>query len=182
MFVDNSLSFNGSWSTPQAITTTADGSSIIDITGAGSGNAPAMINGFPNLNTSIGEDYGNGDGLAVPYFYLAVTTAGTTANTLSISLKAAPDNGSYGQGTYETLYTSAPFAGTALLKGVGLIVPLPPIPNWASPTGIGAVLPRFYKVTYTCSAGLTVSVVSGLVLNPVSSLLGIQYPENFTVV
>ncbi len=47
MFVDNTLSFNTNWSTTQTITTTADSASVIDITGAGSGNAPAMINGFP---------------------------------------------------------------------------------------------------------------------------------------
>lgn len=184
MFLDNSLSFNGSWTTPQAITVTADGSSVIDVTGAGSGNAPAMINGFPATNTSIGVDYGAGDGLTIPYFYMVVTTTGTTSNTLTVSLKSAPDNGSYSQGTYTTLYTSAAFTGTKLLAGTGLIVPVPQIVNNANPnsSGIAQVLPRFYKVTYTCSSSLTVSVVAGLVLNPTSALLGIQYPENFTVV
>lgn len=177
MFVDNQLSFNGSWSTPQAVTVTADGSSIIDITGAGSGNAPAMINGFPATNTAIGEDYGAGDGVAIPYLYLTVTTAGTTSNTLTVSISAAPDNGSYGQGSYTQLYASKAFAGTALVKGAILVVPLPP-----TLYTLGEALPRFYKVTYTCSGSLTVSVVAGLVLNPQLSLLSGQYNNNFLAV
>lgn len=177
MFVDNQLSFNGSWSTPQAVTVTADGSSIIDITGAGSGNAPAMINGFPATNTAIGEDYGAGDGVAIPYLYLTVTTAGTTSNTLTVSISAAPDNGSYGQGSYTQLYASKAFVGTTLVKGAILVVPLPP-----TLYTLGEALPRFYKVTYTCSGSLTVSVVAGLVLNPQLSLLSGQYNNNFLAV
>lgn len=186
MFLDNSLCFNtsGSWATAQAVTVTADGGTVVDVTGAGSGNSPAMINGFPATNTNIGVDYGAGDGVAIPYLFMVVTVAGTTSNTLQVSLKAAPDNGSYGQGSYYTLYTSDLFTGSKLLKGTGLIVPVPPVPNWASgkTTGIADVLPRFYKVTYTCSGSLTVTVSTGLVINPPQSLLGIQYPENFLAV
>lgn len=179
MFLDNSLAFQtGGWATPQAITVTADGSQIVDVTGAGSGTAPAMINGFPNLNTAMGVDYGAADGQAIPYLYLTVTTAGTSANTLTVSVQAAPDNGSFAQGTYTQLYASKAFAGTALTKGSILVVPLPP-----TLYTLLEALPRFYKVTYTCSGALTVSVLSGLVLNPQLSLLsGNLYNNNFLAV
>jgi hypothetical protein len=172
MFVDNSLSFNGGWTTPQAITATANGSSIIDITGAGSGNAPAMIGGFPATKNAIGNDYGLADGEAVPYLYLTVTTAGTGAGTLTVSIQEAPDNGSYSPGTYTTVYTSTTFVGTTLTLGTVLLVPLPPrIP--------GTLPPRFYQVVYTVASTLTASVLAGLVINPPSSLTGQAYPRNF---
>lgn len=179
MFLDNSLAFQtGGWATPQAVTVTADGTAIVDVTGAGSGNAPAMINGFPNLNTAMGVDYGAADGNATPWLYTTVTTTGTTANTLTVSIQAAPDNGSYGQGAYTQIYASKTFAGTTLLKGSILLVPLPP-----TLYTLGQALPRFYKVTYTCSGALTVSLLSGLVINPQFSLLGGNvYNNNFLAV
>lgn len=181
MFVDNSLCFNGSWTTPQAITVTADSSTILDVTGVGSGNAPTMIGGFPATNTSIGFDWGSGvDGVAAPTLYLVVTTAGTTANTLTITLKAAPDNGSFGQGTYTNLYQSAAFVGTTLTKGSTLVVPVPPtLATFATPA---EALPRFYKLTYTCSAALTVSVNAGIMLNAQNALVSTLIANNYAVV
>lgn len=183
-FLDNSLAFSSSWSTGQAVTTTADSTNVVDITGAGSGNAPAMINGFPALNTAIGSDYGAGDGLFVPYLYITVTVAGTGSGTITITLNAAPDNGSYGQGSYYQLYESAAFVGTTLKKGSVLIVPVPPVPNNANDAsgGIDDVLPRFYKLTYTVSGSATATFIAGLATNVPESLLAIQYNNNFTVV
>lgn len=179
MFLDNSLCFNGSWSTPTAaLTSTVDGTTVIDITGAGSGNAPAMINGFPATNTAIGEDYGAGDGVAIPWLYMAVTTTGTGAGTLTVSVSAAPDDGSYGQGSYTTLYTSKTFVGTTLVAGRILAVPLPP-----TLYTFGEALPRFYKITYTIASTVgAVKVTSGLVLNAQSSLLSGQYNNNYLAV
>lgn len=177
MFMDNSLSFNTNWATAQAITTTADGSTVVDITGAGSGNAPSMINGFPATNTAIGEDYGSGDSNVRPNLLLVVTTAGTGAGTITVSVSAAPDNGSYGQGTYTALYTSKAFVGTTLVKGAVLNVPLPPILNTLS-----EALPRFYKITYTVSGSATASVLSGLTINNSSFGLGGLYNNNFLAV
>lgn len=177
MFLDGKLTFNSAVGTPQAITVTADSAGIIDITGAGSGNAPAMINGFPATNTAIGEDYGAGDGVAIPHVYLNVTTAGTGAGTLTVSVKAAPDDGSYGQGTYTTLVSTRAITGTDLVAGAILDIPLPPIEYT-----FGEALPRFYKLTYTVSGSLTASVLANLVLNPQQSLLGNQYNNNFIAV
>ena len=47
MFLDNTLSFNTTIGTVQTVTATADSQVVLDVTGAGSGKAPAMINGFP---------------------------------------------------------------------------------------------------------------------------------------
>lgn len=179
MFLDNSLCFNGSWSTPTAaITSTVDGTTVLDITGAGVGNAPAMINGFPATNTSIGEDWGAGDGLAIPYIYISVNTTGTGAGTVTFSVSAAPDNGSYSPGTYTQLWQSNALVGTNLIAGRYLIVPLPP-----TEFSFGEALPRFYKITYTVASTVgAVKFNSGIVLNPQSSLLLGQYNNNFTVV
>ena len=169
MFADNSLAFSSNWSTPQAITATANSTNVIDITGAGSGNAPSMIGG--NGGT-LGEDYGLGDGVTTPYLYLTVSTAGTGSGTLTVLIEAAPDNGSNAPGTWSQLYESTAFVGTSLTGGSVLLVPLPPrLP--------GEALPRFYRLVYTVSGTLTVSVLSGLVLNPPSALTGGQYPNNF---
>ena len=179
MFLDNSLSFNGGWSTPTAaITATVDSTVIVDITGAGIGNAPAMIGGYPATNTAIGMDIGAGDGVAIPYLYVAVNTTGTGTGTVTISLSAAPDDGAYSDGTYTTLYTSQAFVGTDLVAGRFLMVAVPPT-LWT----FGEDLPRFYKLTYTVSGTVgAVKFLSGLVLNPQQSSLAGQYPNNFLVV
>lgn len=175
MFLDNTLTFNSAVGTAQAITTTADSSGIIDITGAGSGNAPAMINGFPATNTAIGEDYGVGDGVAVPHVLITVTTAGTGAGTITISVKSAPDDGSYGQGSYTTLVSTPAFTGTALTAGTVIDIPLPPEVT-------GTALPRFYKLTYTVASTATVSVLANLVLNPAQLATFGKYANNYIVV
>lgn len=176
MFLDNKLTFNSAVGTAQAITTTAD-SSIIDITGAGAGTAPAMINGFPATNTAIGEDYGAGDGVAIPHVYITFTAVGSSSNTLTVSLKAAPDNGSYSEGTYTTLWVSRAILESALAVGDIIDIQVPPIQYT-----IGEALPRFYKLTYTCSGNITVSVLANLVLNPQQSLLLGKYNNNYLAV
>lgn len=181
-FMDNALAFSTSWSSPQTVTTTADSTNVIDITGAGSGNAPAMINGFPATNTSIGDDYGAGDGVAIPYLYISVpsTTGGTQTGTVTISLSAAPDDGSYGQGTYTTLFSLPAITGTNLNSALGhyLIIQVPPTQfAWTAEKP-----PRFYKLTYTVSGTQSTKFLAGLMLNPPSSLLLGQYNNNFAVV
>lgn len=176
MFLDEKLTFNSALGTAQAITTTADSAGIIDVTGAGSGNAPAMINGFPATNTVLGSDYGAGDGVAIPHVLLSVSTAGTGTGTVTVSVKSAPDDGSYGQGTYTTLVSTPAFTGTALTAGTIIDIPLPPeVVNIDS-------LPRFYKLTYTVSGSATVSVLANLVLNPTQYAEMKKYANNYIVV
>lgn len=177
MFTDSSLSFNTNWATTQAITTTADSASVVDLTGAGSGNAPAMIGGFPAVNTAMGFDAGAaGDGI-VPWVVVIVGVApSSSSNTLTIDLKSAPDDGSYGQGTYTICGSTAAMAGSLLTAGAIIAFPVPP-------RKLGAAIPRFYKLTYTASATLTAMTVrAGILLNPPSFLTGIQMSNNFIAV
>lgn len=159
-------------SSAQAITTTADSTNVFDVTGAGVGSAPAMI-GANGVNTAMAVDFGSGDGMAIPYVFITVTTAGTGAGTISVSLKAAPDSGTYTEGTYTTLWTSSAFVGTALTKGSVLQLQVPPIaPNEAPP--------RFYKLTYTVSGSATASFTSDILLNPPSGRIVTLFGNNFT--
>ena len=109
MFFDNSLFL----SSAQAVTATANSTNIYDVTGAGSGNAPALTFG---TSTTFGDDIGIGDGIAIPQLIVTIPTAFTTSNggTLQVSLQSAPDNGSNAPGTYTTDYSSAVFAASAL--------------------------------------------------------------------
>lgn len=185
MFADNSLTFNTNLSSTQTVTATADSTSIIDVTGAGSGNAPAMINGFPATNTSIGVDYGVGDGMAIPYVVVIVTAVTTVTGTLTVTLAAAPDNGSYSPGTYTNLFVSSGLTGaTQLYAGAVLYFQVPP-----TLAAMGEALPRFYKLTYTVTTGsISIKTNSFMTLNPPSfastkaSLLGGQYANNFIAV
>lgn len=180
-FQDNSLSFSTSWTSPQTVTTTADSTNVVDVTGAGSGNAPAMINGFPATNTAIGDDYGAGDGIAIPYVYITVpsVTGGTQTGSVTISLQAAPDNGSYSPGSYTTLVTLPAITGANLnASGRYIIFQVPPTQfAWSA-----EVPPRFYKLVYTVSGTQSTKFLAGIMLNPPSSLLLGQYNNNFAVV
>lgn len=163
--------------TPQAVTATAD-SSIVDVTGAGSGNAPTMIGGYPATNTTLGFDMGVGDGMARPYVFVLITATTTVTGTLTISLKAAPDNGSYGQGTYTTLYTSAALTGaTQLAANKWLYFPVPPILG-----SMGEANPRFYKLTYTVGSSISLSLSAGIVVDPTSFLGGTLYNNNYIAI
>lgn len=169
MFLDASIAF----STAQAITSTAASTSLYDITGAGSGNAPAMIGGNGNV---IGQDIGAGDGVVIPYIYVDVSTAFVSAGgaTLTVQLQCAPDNGSNSPGTYTTIFQTTALAVSQLGAASNVQFQVPPIPS-------GTVLPRFYRLNYvvatsTFSAG---ALSANMVLNPASSLLNSKYPNNF---
>lgn len=163
------------FSTAQAITTTADSTNIFDVTGAGSGNAPAMI-GAGGVNTAMGFDIGAGDGEAVPQILLTVTSSTTVTGTLTVSLSAAPDNGSYSPGSYTVLYAGAALTGATQL-GVNkqYVIPVPPILP-------GEALPRFYKLTYTVTGSISVSVTANLLLNAPLIRDATLYGNNFVSV
>jgi hypothetical protein len=174
MFLDNSLVFS-SYTAGQQLTATAN-STVVDLTGAGVGNAPAMINGFPNTNTAIGFDIGAGDGEAIPYLFIGIKAKGTNSGTISFALQAAPDNGSYSPGTYTQLYATPAITANNLVVGNYLIVP-PTL--FAFPS---EALPRFYRLVYTITGTVDLTVTAGLVLNPASSFLLGQYNNNFIAV
>lgn len=177
-FFDNTLVFS-SLSAGQQVTATAN-STVIDLTGAGAGTAPAMINSFPASGyQSIGYDIGAGDGEAIPYLYLSVKAKGTNTGSLTIALQAAPDNGTtYNPGTYTQLWISASITANNLVVGDSLLVPVPPtLFNFPSES-----LPRFYRVVYTVTGTVDLTFVSGLLLNPPSTILLGQYNSNFIAV
>ena len=147
------------FSNAQAITATANSTNVFDVTGAGSGNAPAMI-GAGGVNTAMGVDIGAGDGMAIPEVQVIITAVTTVTGTLTIALQAAPDNGSYSPGTYESIYTSAAFTGaTQLFAGAVLTFQVPPIPP-------GLALPRFYRLVYTVGSSISLVLSANLLLNP----------------
>lgn len=175
MFNDQSLLFTGTnWSTAATISATTT-STIVDLTGAGSGTAPAMIGGYPAKNTAMGFDIGVGDGEAIPQLYVAFTTAGTGAGNVTLALSAAPDNGSYGQGSYTQLWASIAITGTNIPAGGVIVVPVPPFP-------LALGKPRFYKLVYTVSSTFSATVIAGLVINAQSSLVGANFSSNFLAV
>lgn len=181
MFTDNSLVFS-SYTSPVTVTGTQD-SSVVDLTGAGVGNAPAMSGA---VSTAIGLDIGAGDGVAIPSVMVNINTAfaGTGNSTLTISLKAAPQTSATvnTEGTYTTLLTTQAFAippvGTSLPANTNIYIPIPP----AAP---GEALPRFYKLTYTVANGPTTTgkISAGIVMSqPNLGQYGsevVQYPKNF---
>lgn len=181
MFIDASLEFSpfAPVGTPQslAVTTSTASSSIIDITGAGSGNTPSVSFG----NASVfGSDMGIGDGAAVPSVYaLITTTAGTTNSaTLNIALQSAPDNGSNAPGTWSTVSETGAIAASALTAGTAIKLPF----GQRAP---GAALPRFYRLFYQLPAATTFTagaISAGVVIGADSSLQGGQYPSAFTAV
>lgn len=184
MFTDNTLVFS-SYTSPVAITVTAD-SSIIDLTGAGAGNAPAMIGGRQNgVSYPIGLDVGAGDGAAMPSVTVIVGTtfAGSAGTTMSVAIKAAPATSATNNNpsTYTTLSTSDAIPIADLVAGAVVNLPIPPI-NMAELEAP----PRFYKLTYTVASGTfsAGAVSAGIVMNqPNIGLYGNevgQFPKNFS--
>lgn len=165
-FLDGTLQL----STAQAISATANSTLIYDVTGAGSGNAPAMTYG----QGSNGFDIGNGKTVFAEF---NVTTAGTGAGTISVAIQAAPDNGSNAPGTYVTLSTSGAFVGTALVAGAQIFLPVPAYELVAPAMGV----PRFYRFVYTVSGSATASFTAGILLDPNRGYVGTQYGKSFSV-
>lgn len=180
MFTDAALWFS-SYTSPVAITATAD-SSIVDLTGAGAGTAPAMSNSLGGVANSIGLDIGAGDGAAMPSVNVVVGTTFLTLTSLTISLKAAPQTSAtvYTEGTYTTLFVSNAILLAKLVAGAVFNFPIPPIY-----LAEAEALPRFYKLTYTVGgSNATAGTLSaGIQLNqpnigPYGNLEG-QYPGGF---
>lgn len=162
------------FSTAQSVTTTANSTNVFDVTGAGAGNAPAMI-GANGVNTAMGIDIGAGDGMAPAAVMVTFNSAGGSSNTITVSLEAAPDNGSYSPGTYVQLFASKAFIESAIADGDQLIFNVPPIPP-------GLALPRFYRLVYTCSSTVGASITANLLMNAPLIRDAKLYGNNFTSV
>lgn len=163
------------FSAAQAISSTANATNLFDVTGAGTGVAPAMI-GAGGINTNMFVDIGAGDGMAIPEVVItnALTTAGTGTGTITFSLQSAPDNGSYSPGTYTTIFTSPAFVGTAITAPFQYIFQVPPTPP-------GIALPRFYRLVYTVSGTAGATFNANLLLNYATVRDATKYGSNFVV-
>lgn len=178
MFQDALLALAGN----QAITSTAAGTAVFDVTGVGSGTVPPMITGVrgdTGAAVPIGFDIGAGDGFAIPEVTYEVGTAFVSAGgaTMQIALQAAPDNGSGSAGTYQTLVQTSTFtAGQLPANTIGQFQVPPVQPNW-----VGEALPRFYRLNFTVgtstfSAG---NITAYINLNPTQALKTGLYPGNY---
>lgn len=183
MFQDAGLTFNTAFGTPDAIGAAGSGNfaTVIDITGAGVGNSPKMINGYPATNTSIGVDIGQGDGMAIPYVVVSVIQVFNTLTSLQLLLEAAPDNGSYSPGTYTTIFTTEAIPLANLTAGAYFQFQVPPRIISGQP---GEALPRFYRLAYTVAGAdpTTGTMLASITLNPPNGLVNTLYASNFQAV
>ena len=160
------------FSVAQSVTATAASTNVFDVTGAGAGNAPAMI-GANGVNTAIGIDIGAGVGLEQPQVLVTLGTCTTVTGTLSIAVQFAADNGSYSPGTYYTLASTAALTGaTQLFAGAQIVLDIPPIPA-------GFAFPRFYRLYYTVGSSISVIVNASLTVNAPTQRTITQYGSNF---
>lgn len=164
-------------SSNQAITATAASTSIYDVTGAGSGNAPSMTFGLGITN--FGADIGAGDGVTVPVAYFTVTQTFLTLTSLTIAVQAAPAS-SNSPGSYVTLTQTAAIPAASLVLGATILLPIPPF----APIAPGETLPRFYRFNYTVAgSNATAGTINGgILINPPTGILNTLYPNNFVSV
>lgn len=164
-------------STAQAIVASAASTLIYDTTGAGSGNAPAMVFGQGATGAPLlgGFDIGGGMGASQPKAVFDITTTGTGAGTVAFGVEAAVDNGSNAPGTYVRLATSGAIVGTSLIAGDKIILPIPSEVIKAA----GELKPRFYRFFYDVTGAATVSATATIQINPEMGLIGNIYGNNF---
>lgn len=207
MFLDNSLAFQGAsgvgdWTATMTASTTADSSNVIDVMGnawvtySSQAGTPAMVTRYGARDG--GADYGTThDGVAGPWFYMFVTTAATaSANTFTPLILAAPDsatgtypNETHAPGTYATIWQGPTWTATALGKaGRFYLAPLPPtfiaVTDTTNPNLFTTAVPRFYKLSMSCSAAVTsLKIASGLVVNPSMAMINtVRNNLNYSVV
>ena len=164
-------------SSAQSVTGTAVSTNMFDTTGAGNGNAPAMI-GAGGVNTALGFDIGAGSGVEDPIVLITLGTCTTVSGTLTIQLQVAPDNGSYSHGTFVTIASTAALTGTAqLFAGAQIILKIPPVPAGLMPNKTS--LPRFYQLNYVVGSSISVLVTANLLLDATEIQDAVNYGNNF---
>lgn len=177
MFQDSLLTLAGN----QAITSTAAGTNVYDVTGVGSGTVPPMITGVLGTTGAavpIGFDIGAGDGMAIPEVTWEIPTAFVSAGgaTLQIVLQASADSGGSAV-SYQTIIQTSTFtAGQLAANTIGQFQ-VPPVP----PGWVGEAMPRFYRLNFvvgtsTFSAG---NITAYLNLNPPQATKLQNYPGNY---
>ena len=169
-YLDNQLTF----SSGQAITTTAASTNVIDLAGLGSGTTVTNIIG----NASVfGEDIGIGSGVYRPKILVTVGTAFAGGTSLNVQLQGAPDNGSGSPGTYVT-YDESGAVVTASLTANQVIFRV----DVAAIQPANGPLPRFLRLNYTVVGTYTAGTIAfaGIVLDRQDWSAG-MYPSGFAV-
>lgn len=176
-YTDISLTF----SSAQAITATAASTNIVDLTGAGSGNAPNLSFGSA---TVYGADMGVGDGMAIPKIVVSVGTVFATLTSLTIAAQFAPDDGTNHPGTYITYAQTgaipvADLVASAMLGTFGF----PQMPTRMDGLLTDYPMPRFVRLNYTVagSNATTGTLNAYIELQRDSQNAGVNYPSNFSV-
>jgi hypothetical protein len=170
-FYDNTLLLSNAQSIGSA--TNVASTTIYDVTGAGSGNAPSMIWGtsaFAAADVMVGRPM---------YLYLTVTTAFSVgASTFTVQVQAAAPATGNVPSTWVTLYQSAAFTGTQLTVNSQLVAPIPPYALIQK----AETLPRFYRFFYTTSAATFSSgtFTAGILLDTPTGFVSTLYPNNFS--
>lgn len=160
MILDNLLTFTGTSNgasggitagaqTDLPTTGTQNASNVVDL-GVTSG-IPSSANGGGARDIGVGDD---------PSLKLSVicTTAVAGGTSLQLVLAGAPDDGSGGQGSYTTMWSSPVYAEAALLAGAQLA-------NIDVPRVItGQVLPRFLRLSFVSVGTHTSGAVEGQII------------------
>jgi len=174
-FYDNTLLLSNAQALTGAATAFVSTNSY-DITGAGSGTAPAMVWGNTATATFLQADVMVGRQM---YAYFTVTTAFSATTAMKFNIQAAPPATGNVPGTWVTIYTSGAFTGaTDLALGSQLVVPIPPLGMIKAAES----MPRFYQFLYVNTTAATFSagkVTGGILLDVPTGMVSTLYPNNF---
>lgn len=176
MYIDNQLVFSNN----QAITSTAASTSIVDLSGFGSGVVDTNVIG--NI-TSWGEDMGIGAGVFQPTMLCNVTTvftsSGSTA-TLNIQVQGAPDS-SGSPGTYTT-YAESGVIPAATINGLAAGSRLLGFSLPARVPDQQGNLPRFLRLNYVVASGpFTAGALYAAIVLDRQAWDAKFYPNNYAV-
>jgi hypothetical protein len=177
MYRDNLLTFSAA----QAITATAASTTIVDLTGFGSGTAPNLSFG---TGTVYGADMGIGDGMATPKVWVGVGTTFLTLTSLNVAAQFAPDNGSNAPGTYITYAETGAIPVADLVAGATIgTFDFPQMPAKIDGVLTDYPMPRFMRLNYTVAgSNATAGTVNAFIaIQRDSQLAAANYPSNFTV-
>lgn len=169
-YLDNQLTF----SSAQAVTTTAASTNPIDLAGLGSGTTISNIIG----NASVwGQDIGIGNGVYQPAILVTVGTAFAGGTSLNVQFQGAVDNGSGSPGTWNT-YAESGAIVTASLTANRTIFRI----NVAAVQPDNGPLPRFLRLNYVVVGTYTAGTIAyaGIDLDNQMWSAG-MYPSNFVV-
>lgn len=177
MYLDQTLIF----SSAQAITADAASTGVVDLTGAGVGNAPAISHG---TSTVFGADMGVGDGMAVPKILVGVATTFLTCTSIDIQFQCAVDDGTNNPGSWVTYLTQPGILLASLVAGNNLgNFDLPKMPEKVDGVIAQYPLPRFIRLNYVVngSDATAGALNAAIVIQRDGQLAGVKYPSAFSV-